>query len=163
MPKSTLKGDAISLPDNVIRRIFKFAALRKSDVFYHLGCGDGRAVELAAREFKVRKSVGVEINAESAAKAADRIKGVSNADVINGDIRRVDLSKATVLLFWFTEPDLVDAMIRRFKKSLKKGARVITIWAPLGLTLPTKTDFPFFISKTPFKQARSIRQQIKVI
>ena len=54
-------------------------------------------------------------------------------------------------------------MIRRFKKSLKKGARVITIWAPLGLTLPTKTDFPFFISKTPFKQARSIRQQIKVI
>ena len=163
LPQSTLKGDAIALPDNVIRRIFKFAALRKSDVFYHLGCGDGRAVELAAREFKVKKSIGVEIKAESAAKAAERIKGVSNADVINGDIRKVDLSKATVLLFWFTEPDLVDAMIRRFRKSLKNGARVITVWAPLGLTLPTKIDFPFFVSKTPFKQARSIRQQIKVI
>jgi hypothetical protein len=57
---------------------------------------------------------------------------------------------------------MVDAMTRQFKK-LKDGARVITIWAPLGMTLPDKIDFPFFVSKKPFKRARSIRQQIKAI
>src|SRR5437867_12848056 len=31
------------------------------------------------------------------------------------------------------------------------------------MTLPDKIDFPFFVSKKPFKRARSIRQQIKAI
>jgi hypothetical protein len=31
------------------------------------------------------------------------------------------------------------------------------------MTLPNKIDFPFFVSKKPFKRAQSIRQQIKAI
>lgn len=163
LPQSILKGDSISLPDSVIRRIFKFAGLRRIDVFYHLGCGDGRAVELAAREFAVKKAVGIEIDKELSEKARKRTAKLVNADIVNDDIRSAEISKATVLLFWFTDPGLVDDMTQRFKKSLKSGARVITIWAPLGLTIPNKIDFPFFISKKPFRRARSIRQQIKKI
>jgi trans-aconitate methyltransferase len=163
LPQSTLKGDTVSLSDNVIRRIFKLASIRKSDVFFHLGCGDGRAVELAAKEFGVKKSVGVEIDKLQAEKARNRLARVANAEIAVNDIRKADISKATVLLFWFTNTDIVDAMIKRFKKDLRDGARVITIWAPLGLTLPNKVDFPFFVSKKPFKRARSIRQQIKAI
>ncbi len=163
LPPSTVSGDAISLSDSVIRRIFRFAALRKTDVFYHLGSGEGRAVEIAAKEFRVKKSIGIEIDSSSAKKARRKLARVPNAEIVNADIRQVDVSKATVLLFWFTEPVLVDGMMRRFKKLLRDGARVITIWAPLGLTLPDKIDFPFFVSKKPFKRARSIRQQIRKI
>ena len=163
MPQSTVKGDTASLSDNVIRRIFKLASLRKTDVFFHLGAGDGRAVEIAAREFGVKKSVGIEVDKLTAEKAHSRLARVPNAEIMVGDIRKADISKATVLLFWFTNPDMVDAMIKRFKKDLRVGARVITIWAPLGLTLPNKVDFPFFVSKKPFRRARSIRQQIKAI
>jgi hypothetical protein len=46
---------------------------------------------------------------------------------------------------------------------LKNGCRVITIWAPLGMTIPDKIEFPFFVCKKPFKRARSIRQQIKAV
>jgi hypothetical protein len=107
--------------------------------------------------------VGVEIDESMAEKARNRLAGLANAEIVLKDIRKADISKATVLLFWFTSPDMVDMMLKRFKKDLRDGARVITIWAPLGLTLPNKVDFPFFVSKKPFKRARSIRQQIKAI
>jgi hypothetical protein len=158
-----LRGDTVNLPDHVIRKILKFAELRKSDVFYHLGCGDGRAAEIAAREFKVKRSVGVEIDGRYAELARRRLAPIANTKVISEDMLEADISKASVILFWFTEPELVDRMMRRFKKDLRDGARVITIWAPLGLTLPDKVEFPFFVSKLPFHKARSIRQQIKAI
>ncbi len=162
LPQSIVTGEAVSLPENVVRKIFKFAKLKKSDVFYHLGCGQGNAVAIAANEFGITKSVGIELNKATAAKARKQIAGISNSEIVNADIRKADISDATVLLFWFNDPEMVDAMIKRFKK-LREGARVITIWAPLGMTLPDKIDFPFFVGKKPFKRARSIRQQIKAI
>lgn len=162
LPQSIVTGEAVSLPDSVVRKIFKFAELKKSDVFCHLGCGKGNTVAIAANEFGVKKSIGVELDKRTAAKARKQIAGIKNAEIVNADIRKADISGATILLFWFSDPDMVNAMAKRFKK-LKDGARVITIWAPLGMTLPDKIDFPFFVSKKPFKRARSIRQQIKAI
>jgi trans-aconitate methyltransferase len=162
LPKSIVAGEAVSLPDRVVRKIFKFVRLKKSDVFYHLGCGEGNAVAIAAKEFGVKKSVGIEIKKSAAAKARKQVAGIGNAEIVNADIRKADISDATVLLFWFSDPDMVDSMTERFKK-LKDGTRVITIWAPLGMTLPDKIDFPFFESKKPFKRAQSIRQQIKAV
>jgi trans-aconitate methyltransferase len=162
LPKSIVAGEAVSLPDGVVRKIFKFARLKKSDVFYHLGCGEGNTVAIAAKEFGVKKSVGVELNKAAAAKARKQVAGIRNAEIVNADIRKADISDATVLLFWFNDPDMIDSMTKRFNK-LKDGSRVITIWAPLGMTLPDRIDFPFFVSKKPFKRARSIRQQIKAI
>jgi trans-aconitate methyltransferase len=162
LPQSIVTGDAVSLPDSVVRKIFTFAKLKKSDVFCHLGCGKGNAVAIAAKEFGVKKSIGIELDRATAAKARKQIAGIKNAEIVNADVRKADISGATILLFWFNDPEMVDAMAKRFKK-LKDGARVITIWAPLGMTLPDRIDFPFFVSKKPFKRARSIRQQIKAI
>jgi hypothetical protein len=162
LPQSIVTGEAVSLPDGVVRKIFKFAKLKKGDIFYHLGCSEGNAIVIAAKEFGVKKSVGIEIKKSTATKARKQIAGIKNAEIINADIRKAGISDATVLLFWFNDPDMVDSMKDRFKK-LKDGARVITIWAPLGMTLPDRIDFPFFVSKKPFKRARSIRQQIKAI
>ncbi len=158
-----LRGETVSLGDNVIRKLFNFAKLKKSDIFYHLGCGEGNAVAIAAKEFGVRKSVGIEIDKSLADIARRNIAGIKNASIINKDVRRADISDATVLLFWFSDLDFVDAMKKRFNKELKDGARVLTIWAPLGMTLPDRVEFPFFVNKKPFKRASSIHQQIKSI
>lgn len=158
-----IRGDAVSLNDNVVRKILNFSKLKKNDIFCHLGCGEGNAVMIAAKEFGIRKSIGIEIDESVATEASKHMARFKNAQVVNADIRDADISDATVLLFWFTEPNLVDAMTKRFKKELKDGARVITIWAPLAMTLPQKVEFPFFINKKPFKRARSIKQQIKAI
>ncbi|HEY6757263.1 MAG TPA: methyltransferase domain-containing protein [Nitrososphaera sp.] len=163
LPQSVLRGERVSLTDNVIRKIFNFAKLKKGDTFCHLGCGDGNAVAIAAKEFGVKKSVGVEIDKSISDNARRHIAGLNNAHIINTDIREADISEATVLLFWFSDSNLVEALTKRFKKELKDGARVITIWAPLTMTLPYKVKFPFFVNKKPFKRARSIQQQIRSI
>ena len=163
IPQSVLRGERVSLTDNVVRKVFNFAKLKKSDIFCHLGCGEGNAVAIAAKEFGVKKSVGIEIDKSLADNARRNIAGIKNAYIINTDIRKADISDATILLFWFTDSDFVDAITKRFNKELKDGARVITIWAPLGMMLPDKVNFPFFVNKKPFKPARSIQQQIRSI
>jgi trans-aconitate methyltransferase len=163
LPQSTINGDAISLSESVIRKIFKFAGLRKGDTFYHLGCGEGNAVRIAAKEFCVKKSVGIEIDPAAAERARRATARIKNAQIVHADILDADIASATVVLFWFAEPEFVDKMTKRFKKVLKNGCRVITIWAPLGMTIPDKIEFPFFVCKKPFKRARSIRQQIKAV
>ena len=163
LPQSVLRGERVSLTDNVIRKIFNFAKLKKGDIFCHLGCGEGNTVAIAAKEFGVKKSIGIEIDKSMADNARRQIVGLKNAFIINTDIREADISEATVLLFWFSDSSLVDTLTKRFKKELRNGARVITIWAPLTMTLPHKVEFPFFVNKKPFKRARSIQQQIRSI
>jgi protein-L-isoaspartate O-methyltransferase len=163
LPQSVLRGERVSLTDNVIRKIFNFAKLKKGDIFCHLGCGEGNTVAIAAKEFGVKKSICIEIDKSIADNARRQIVGLKNAFIINTDIREADISEATVLLFWFSDSSLVDTLTKRFKKELRNGARVITIWAPLTMTLPYKVEFPFFVNKKPFKRARSIRQQIRSI
>jgi trans-aconitate methyltransferase len=158
-----MKGEDISLPDNVIRKLFKFAQLQKTDVFYHLGCGTNNTIRIAAKEFNVKKSVGVEVNKLLASNARNKITGVDNARITNQDIRKASISDATVLLFWFTDPRVIHQMIKRFEKELTDGARVITIWSPLELMMPTKVQFPFFICKKPFRYAENLSEQIKAI
>jgi len=163
LPQTVIKGETVSLNDNVIRKIFKFAKLNKSDVFYHLGCGEGNAVGIAAKEFGVKKSVGVEVDKSISDRAQRKIAGIANAHIINADVLKANISDATVLLFWFNESNILDAMTKRFRKELTDGARVITIWAPLGMTIPDKVEFPFLINKKPFKQAKTIEHQIRSI
>ena len=163
LPQSVLRGERVSLTDNVTRKIFNFAKLKKGDIFCHLGCGEGNTVAIAAKEFGVKKSIGIEIDKSIADNARKHIAGLKNAYIINTDIREADISEATVLLFWFSDSILVDTLTKRFRKELRNGARVITIWAPLTMTLPYKVEFPFFVNKKPFKRARSLQQQIRSI
>jgi hypothetical protein len=41
-----LKDEDILIPDNVLRKLFKFAGLQSSDIFYDLGCGNSSAVAI---------------------------------------------------------------------------------------------------------------------
>jgi hypothetical protein len=54
-------------------------------------------------------------------------------------------------------------MIKRFEIELSDGARVITLWSPLELMVPTRADFPFFVCKKPFNYAENLSEQIKAI
>ena len=163
LPTSVVKGDSISLPDDVIRRMFKLARLSKKDIFYDLGCGNSNAVYIAATENKVKKAIGVEKRKKSVASLLEKTRSLRNAKVIINDIRKVDISEGSVFLFWFHDEKTIKQMMQKFSAELKDGSRIITIWAPPDLVIPNKIDFPFFVSRTPFKFAKSIEDQIKAI
>jgi trans-aconitate methyltransferase len=158
-----VKGENVSIPDNVIRKMFKLANLSNTDIFYHLGCGKNNTVAIAAKEFKVKRAIGIEIISALAIKARKKIEGMKNAEIVNDDIRTTDISDATILLLWFAEHDIIHQLINRFENELNDGARIITIWSPPELMLPVKVEFPFFVCRKPFKYAKDINEQIKAI
>jgi predicted RNA methylase len=116
LPGHVLTGDDISLPESVVRKIFRFGEVSNDDVFYHLGCGVGNTIRIAAKEFGVKRSVGVEMRDEIASVAKKRIGRLKNAQIIVDDIRNVSLSDATVVLFWFTDDQIADQMTTKVNK-----------------------------------------------
>jgi hypothetical protein len=163
LPQSVIKGEEVSVPDNVVRKMLKIANVNEKDIFYDLGYGNNNTITIAAKEFRVKRSVGIDIRRPTS-RSHKRIPKInSKVEIINGEIRTTNISDATVLLFWFTDPEIIDLMTNRVENELKDGARIITIWSPPDLMLPTKTEFPFFVCEKPFKYAKNIQEQIKSI
>ena len=158
-----LSGDDITLGSGPIRRIFDFAGLKSSDIFYHLGCGTSESIKIAKEEYRVKKSVGIETDKKTAQLAQEKIRGLQDTQIINRDFREHNLTDATVIFFWFTNDKLIKQMIKKFESELRDGVRLITIWSPPDLMIPTKTEFPFVLCQKPFKYARDVTEQITAI
>jgi len=160
LPKNVLSGEDVQLPEKTFREIFKFVDLGKDDVFYHLGCHDQRGLQIAKEEFKVKTVIGIDNNIEKI-KNAQNIINEKDIDVkmVHQNIQESDLSNATVILFWFTDEEIINEMTKKFEK-LKPDARVITIWGPLPNYLPEKVNFPYIINKTPFQKAKNLQDQL---
>jgi cyclopropane fatty-acyl-phospholipid synthase-like methyltransferase len=116
----------VPTPMNVVDRMLDLAAVKKGDVVYDLGSGDGRIVIRAAKTHGVR-AVGFEMDAALLAKAGQdaRAEGLSHlVEFRSDDALKADLSRATVvtlhMLPWFNE-----AIKPRLKKYLKPGARIV--------------------------------------
>ena len=45
LPKDIISGNEVQLPERSFRKIFEFLNLNENDVFYHLGCGDGKELK----------------------------------------------------------------------------------------------------------------------
>ena len=54
LPNNIISGDDVHLPEDSLRSIFKFLNLNEKDIFYHLGCGDGKGIVIALEEFNVK-------------------------------------------------------------------------------------------------------------
>jgi len=163
LPKNIVSGEDVQLPDKSFREIFNFLDLGENDVFYHLGCGDGKGIELALKEYNVKKAVGIDNNLDKI-NQAKKILSQNNlsGELIGEDIQNSDISDATVILFWFTDEEIIRNMMTKFEK-LRSGTKIITIWGPLPDCLPQKVEFPYIINQIPFNKANSLQEQVLAI
>ena len=116
----------VPTPIDVVDKMLELAEVKKGDVLYDLGSGDGRIVIRAAKNYRVR-AVGIEMDRLLLAKAREDAKAAGVSHLVEfraEDAMKTDLSKATVvtlyMLPWFNE-----AMKPSFKKHLKPGARIV--------------------------------------
>jgi cyclopropane fatty-acyl-phospholipid synthase-like methyltransferase len=116
----------VPTPMDVVDKMLELAEVKKSDVVYDLGSGDGRIVIRAAKKYGVR-AVGIEMDRLLLDKARKDAKAAGVSHLVEfraEDAMQVDLSEATVvtlyMLPWFNE-----AMKPSFKKYLKPGARIV--------------------------------------
>ena len=160
LPENIINGEDVQLPDKSFRDIFNFIDLGKNDIFYHLGCGEGRGVMLSLKEYNVKKAVGIDNNPSKIKQARDILnKENLSGELICENIQNTDISDATVILFWFTDEEIIRHMTNKFK-DLKKGTKIITVWGPLPDCLPEKVEFPYIINQIPFKKANSLQDQL---
>ena len=163
LPENLLSGEDVQLSKKSLRNIFKFVGLTKNDIFYHLGCGDEKGTEIAVKEFQVKKAVGIDNNCEKIenAKKNLEIKKIK-AELRCQDILDSDISDATVILFWFTDENITNQMLKKFER-LKSDTKIITIWGPLPDCIPEKVDFPYIINKIPFSKAKNMQEQLLAV
>lgn len=131
----------VPTPQEVVERMLDLAGVKKGDVVYDLGSGDGRIVVTAAKKYGVR-AIGFEIDPERIKESHENIKkaGVEKlVEIRQQDIRTVDLSAASVLTMYLL-PE-VNLMIRpNIWKQMKPGSRIVSHDFDMGDWKPLKTE-----------------------
>ncbi len=157
LPQNIVSGDDVQLSDKSFREIFNFVDLGENDIFYHLGCGDGKGVKIAIDEFNVKKGIGIDNNSQKINQAKN-----SSGEFFCEDISNSNFSDATVILFWFTDEKIIKNMMEKFEM-LNPDTKIITIWGPLPGCLPEKVNFPYIINTVPFKKTSSLQEQLLAV
>ena len=127
-------------PDYIVQRMLEVAEIKKGDILYDMGSGDGRIVIEAAKKFGVR-GVGIDLNPELVAKARENAakEGVSHLVEFRAqDGLTVDISEATVVTLymfkWFNNA------LRPKLQKLKPGSRVVAHDFDIDDWKPTRVE-----------------------
>ncbi len=116
----------VPTPNDVVARMLKVAGVKRGDVVYDLGCGDGRIVVTAARKFGC-KGIGFDINPvriKESLALVKRYKVGKLVQIKNKNIFKVDLSKASVITLYLL-PELNLKLVKQFNK-MKPGSRIVS-------------------------------------
>lgn len=117
----------VPTPQEVVDKMLQVAGVKKDEMVYDLGCGDGRIILTAAQKFGAR-ATGVELDPELFKKTQERIRELKledRAKVIHGNLLEVDLSPANVVTLYLLT-DSNTKLKPNLEKYLKPGSRVVS-------------------------------------
>ncbi len=133
----------VPTPEDVVERMCKLGKVTKDDVVFDLGCGDGRIVITAVKDFKAKRGVGVDLDPERVRESVASAKehGVSDRVTFReGDVLKIkDLSDATVVMLYMGE-DINLRLRPILQKTLKPGARIVSHRFSMGDWKPDKSE-----------------------
>jgi len=116
----------VPTPQKVVDKMLEMAEIKKGDVVYDLGCGDGRIVVTAAKKYGV-KAVGFDINPERIKESLANVKANKVEHLVTikqADIFTLDLREATVVTLYLL-PGLNVKLMPQLEK-LKPGSRIVS-------------------------------------
>src|SRR5262245_39741104 len=131
----------VPTPQAVVDRMLALAQVKKGDILYDLGSGDGRIVIAAAKKYGI-KAVGFEVDPELIQKSRANIRkaGLEHlAEIRAQDILTVDLSPASVVTMYLL-PSVNMTLRPKVWRELKPGARLVSHAFDMGDWEPDKTE-----------------------
>jgi ribosomal protein L11 methylase PrmA len=123
----------------VVEDMLRLANVKKGDVLYDLGSGDGRIPITAARLYGVR-GVGIDIDPERIREAQDNARKNGVASLVQfrqADLFKSDFREATVVTLYLL-PDLNLKLRPRLLADLKPGTRIVSHQFDMGDWKPVK-------------------------
>ncbi len=126
--------DALWQPTDrvTLQRILFLAELQEGEHVVDLGCGDGRIVIAAARDFGAR-ATGVEIDPFRVfwGRLWILLVGVRRrAQIVRGNMYTFDVSDADAVIL-FLSPTANFKLQERLRRQLKPGARIVSYYHPM--------------------------------
>ena len=116
----------VPTPHEVVEVMLRLVDLKKDDIVYDLGCGDGRIVIAAAKKAGV-KAYGFDIDPAMVEKSTQNVKKENLENLItieHADVFELDLSGASVITLYLL-PRLNVKLIPQLEK-LKPGSRIVS-------------------------------------
>ena len=117
-----------------------FISIKSNDIFYDLGCGDGRVVIEIAKRYGI-KAVGIEVRPDLVEVARQNVlkEGVADkVEIIHGDFFKIPLYNATIVYAYLLTS--VNKLLRpKLESELRPGAKVVTLdfkipgWKPVAI------------------------------
>ncbi len=130
----------VPTPQEVVDKMLELAEVKKGDVLYDLGSGDGRIPVTAAKKFGVR-AVGIDIDPERIKEANANAKKNGVEKLVkfrNEDLFRANFREATVVTLYLL-PDLNVKLRPKLWRELKPGTRIVSHQFDMGDWKPEKT------------------------
>ena len=138
-PKHDPDVPYVPTTEEAVKAMLKLSDVKSSDFVYDLGCGDGRIVIAAAKEYGAH-GVGIDINPVRIAEAKENAKkgGVENlVRFEENDLFDADIHEATVVTLFLLNS--VNEKLRpKLLKDLKPGTRVVSNTFGMGDWKPAK-------------------------
>lgn len=134
-PKPVREPDVPYVPttEEAVKAMLKLANIQKSDVVYDLGCGDGRIVIAAAKEYGAR-GVGIDINPVRIAEAKANAKKAGVEHLVRfeeNDLFQANIKEASVVTL-FLLPNINLKLRPKLLADLKPGTRVVSNTFDMG-------------------------------
>lgn len=125
--------------EEAVQAMLKLADVKKTDIVYDLGCGDGRIVISAAKEYGAR-GVGIDINPQRIQEARENAKKASVESLVRfeeNDLFEADIHEANVVTLFLLES--INMRLRpKLLKDLRPGTRIVSNTFGLGDWKPDK-------------------------
>ncbi len=133
-------------PQKIAMKMLEMADLKKKEILYDLGCGDGRFLILGAKKFGAR-GIGIDISPLRYTWAKINVKLNNLSDKIkikHGNFFKFSISDADVVALFLFEPTN-RKLSEKFKKELKPSARIVSYYWKIPGLKPSEIDKKYHI------------------
>ncbi len=117
----------VPIDKKLVKNLLDFGGVSKNDIFYDLGCGDGRVLLSAISEFGAKETIGYEISLWPYFESKfllwqARIN--KSTKVYRRDFFKTDLSNAD-FVYMYLFPELVNKLALKIAKECSAGTKIL--------------------------------------
>jgi SAM-dependent methyltransferase len=139
VPLKTPEVPFVPTSEEAVHAMLRLAGVKKTDIVYDLGCGDGRIVVAAAKDFGAH-GVGIDIDPQRIGEARENARKAGVEDQVRfeeNDLFQADIHEATVVtLFLLAHVNL--KLRPKLLQDLKPGTRIVSNTFDMGDWKPDK-------------------------